>query len=219
MKYSFAATLLALCAILLCSCTATSSVRKTWKSPDYTAGPVSSVAVLAVTDRGMVRTGLENRFANELERTGQVVVRTHEVLSLGEIKEDQETAATRLLKEGARAVLITRLITSEADAYSVRVGNERYAPVTTGFSPGLPYYGGYAWGGYYSLAFQDMGTVWSSQNERVYLETSVFDLSDGKLLWSCYTDTVLNETSDYVAEMIRLAELIGNVLRRDGIVK
>jgi hypothetical protein len=147
--------LLAGCAMLLCSCAATSSVKKTWKSPDYTGGQVSSVAVLAVTDRGMIRTGLENRFANELERNGQAVVRSHNLLSLEEIKEDQEAAATRLREAGAQTVLITRLITSEAQAQSVRVGNERFAPVATGFSPGLPYrgyggYGGYGWGGYYT---------------------------------------------------------------------
>jgi hypothetical protein len=53
----------------------------------------------------------------------------------------------------------------------------------------------------------------------VYLETSLFDLTEGELLWSCYTDTVLHETSDYVAEMIRLAELIADALRKDGLVK
>ena len=51
-------------------------------------------------------------------------------------------------------MLITRLIANEAEAYSVRVGDERYAPITTGFGSGLPY-AGYGWGGYYTLAFQN----------------------------------------------------------------
>jgi hypothetical protein len=218
MKNQWILSLLTAVALFVCSCASTSSVRKTWKSADYTGGTVPSVAVLAVTERGLIRTGLENRFANELERTGQVVVRSHNLLALGEIKEDQDAAAAALVKAGAQTVLITRLIANEAEAYSVRVGDERYAPITTGFGSGLPY-AGYGWGGYYTLAFQNMGTVWSSNTERVFLETSLFDLVEGKLLWSCYTDTVLQETSDYVAEIIRLAELVADALREDGMVK
>jgi len=208
---------LAGCVMALCSC-APSSMKQTWKSPSYTGGPVGAVAILAVTERGLIRTGLENRFARELERTGQTVVPTHKYLSLAQIKEDKEAAATRLREAGVDTVLITRLTSSEDQAHSVRVGNERYAPVTTGYSPGSPY-GGYGWHGYYTLAFQDMGTVWSSQTKQVYLETSLFDLADGQRLWSCLTKTVLKETTDGVAEQDRLAELIVSALRKDGMVK
>jgi hypothetical protein len=212
------APLLAGCAVLLCSCSTSSSVKETWKSPSYTGGPVGTMALLSVTERGMIRIGLENRFARELERTGQSVVRTHKHLSLSEIKEDEEAAATRLREAGVETVLITRLIGSEDQAHSVRVGGEKYAPVTTGFAPGLPY-AGYSWYGYYTLAFQDMGTVWSSQTKQVYLETSLFDLTDGQRLWSCLTKTVLTESSDVVAEEDRLAGLITVALRKDGLVK
>ena len=114
---------------------APTSVKETWTSPSYTGGPVGSVAVLAVTEQGMIRTGLENRFARELGSTVETVVPTHKYLSLSEIKEDEEAAAARLLEAGVRTVLITRLTSSEEQAHSVRAGNERYAPVTTGYSP------------------------------------------------------------------------------------
>lgn len=208
---------LAGCTLLLCSCAAT-SVKQTWKSPDYTGGPVGTVAVLTVTERGMIRIGLENRVARELERTGQPVVRTHELLTLQEMKENKQAAAARLREAGAQTILITRLVSSESQARSFRSGNERYAPVTTGFSPNVPY-GPYDWYGYYSLAFQDMGTVWSSQSRRVFLETTLFDLTDGKRLWSCLTKTDLNESTDVVAEEDRLAVLLASALRKDGLVR
>lgn len=204
--------------MLLCSCATSTSVKETWKSPSYTGGPVGTMALLSVAERGIIRIGLENRFARDLESTGQSVVRTHECLSLTEIKKDEEAAATRLREAGVQAVLITRLTSSEDQAHSVRVGGERYAPVTTGYSPGLPY-AGYGWHGYYTLAFQDMGTVWSSQSKQVYLETSLFDLTDGQRLWSCLTKTVLTESSDVVVEEDRLAALISAALRKDGLVK
>jgi len=193
-------------------------VKQTWKSPDYSGGPVGPVAVLTVAERGFIRVGLENRVARELERTGQLVVRTHELLSLEEIKDDRQRAATRLREAGARAVLITRLISSEAHARSFRAGPEAYEPAITGFGAGLPY-APYDWYDYYTVAWQDMGTVWSSQSRRVYLETSLFDLADGQRLWSCLTMTVLTESSDGVEEEERLAELITAFLRKDGLVK
>lgn len=206
------------CAVLfLCSC-ATTLVKQTWISPDYTGGQVGTVAVLTVEERGMVRTGVENRLARELERGGQSVVRTHEHLSIWEIKDDKDAAAKQLREAGAQTVLITRLVSSEEQAHSVRAGPERYAPVTTGFSSGMPYYG-YGWGGYYTLAFQDMSTVWSSQSKMVRLESSLFNLEDGKPLWSCLTETGLKESDDRVAEVDVLADQIISALRTDGLVK
>ena len=198
----------------------TTSLKETWISPSLHATeiPVGAVAVLAVEERGMVRTGLENRFARELEGAGQPVVLTHKLLSLSEIKEDQVQAAMRLREAGAQTVLITRFVGGESRAHSVRAGKERYAAVTTGFSSGLPY-AGYGWGSYYSLAYQDMSTVWSSQSKQMQLETSLFDLTDGKPLWSCLTKTVLKESADRVAEMDVLADQIVSALRNDGLVR
>lgn len=203
--------------MLLCSCAGT-SVKQTWKSPDYTGGAVGPVAVLTVEERGLIRVGMENRVALELESTGQPAVRTHEMLSLREIREDKQSAATRLREAGAQTVLITRLITSEMQARSFRAGDERYAPVTTGYSPGVGY-GPYDWYGFYTVAFQDMSTVWSSQSKRIYLESSLFDLTNGQRLWSCLTDTMLKESTDRVAEMDPLAHKIVSALRKDGLVR
>ncbi|MCU0788010.1 MAG: hypothetical protein MUC91_07435 [Verrucomicrobia bacterium] len=208
---------LAACAVLLCSCAST-KVKDTWVSPSYTGGPVGKVAILAVEERGIVRTGFENRLARELGRTGQPVVLTYELLSLSEIKEDRQAAAARLREAGAEVILITRLVSSEADTRSVRAGEERYAPVTTGFSPGLPY-GPYGWYGYYELAYQDMSTVWGSQNRKVRLECSLFDLADGQRLWACLTETALKENADRVAEVDPWVSEVVGALRKDGLVK
>lgn len=217
MKNRLTTLFMVACASSLTSCAVT-SLKQTWKSPEYTGGPVGTVALLTVTEEGLVRAGLENRFARELGRTGQPVVRTHELLSLPDIEEDRLDAVKRLREAGAQTVLITRLISSETQARSVRVGEERYAPVATGFSPGMPY-GAYDWYGYYTVAFQDMGTVWNSQTKRVYIETSLFDLADGHRLWSCVTKSVLKDTTDRVAEMNPLVDLIVTALRKDGLVK
>ena len=206
--------------VLLCSCASTgTTVKQTWKSPESGGKPVGSVAVLAVDERRMVRVGLENRVAEQLQNSGQAFVLTHEVVALSDIKEDPDAAAKKLVEAGAEAVLITRTIANETQAHSFRVGPERYAPVVTGFGTGLPYYGAYDWYGYYTLAYQDMGTVWSSQSESVFLETSLFNLADGKLLWSCLTETRMKESADRLVEADLLAEKTVSALRSDGLVK
>src|SRR5262245_10154758 len=60
----------AIIAVLLSSC-ATTSIKSTWKSPDFNGAPVQKVAVLAVAERVSVRTALEHRFANQLGKAGQ----------------------------------------------------------------------------------------------------------------------------------------------------
>ena len=206
-----------LCALMLCSC-ATTAVKETWKEPAWSGPLEGGVAVVAVSDRGMVREGVENRFARELERAGLHTVRTHKLLSLEDIENDQDAAANRVMEAGARTVLITRLVSSEMQAVSVRAGGERYAPVATGFSPGLPYYG-YGWGGYYTLAFRDMSTVWSTQSEKVYLENSLFELKDGRPVWSCISRVVLEEFTDTAAEMDRVALQVVEAMRADGLMQ
>ena len=69
---------------------ASSSFKKTWKSPAYQGGPVQKVAVLAVDERGLVRTGFENRLVRDFDAHGQAAVVTHEVLSLQDIKANKE---------------------------------------------------------------------------------------------------------------------------------
>jgi hypothetical protein len=57
-------------AVLSSSCAST-SVKSTWRSPDFQGQPPQKVAVVADDDRAMVRVGLENRFVNHLAATGQ----------------------------------------------------------------------------------------------------------------------------------------------------
>lgn len=205
--------------LLLCSCATTGTlVKQTWKSTDHREGPVGAVAVLAVDERRMVRVGLENRFAEQLRDSGQPFVLTHEVLALSDIKKDHEAAAKRLIEAGAEVVLITRTIANESQARSFRAGPERHAPVVTGFDSGFPYTP-YDWYGYYTLAYADMGTVWSSRSDSVLLETSLFDLHAGNRLWACLTETRLKESSDRLVEADLLARTTVGALRADGLIK
>src|SRR5262245_43518480 len=86
--------------VLLCSCAAT-SIKKTWKSPDFQGTSVSRIAVITVDERTMLRQGFENRLAAELRKTGVTASTTFGLLSLAEINQDKKAAAERLRAAGS----------------------------------------------------------------------------------------------------------------------
>jgi hypothetical protein len=202
---------MAAAAVLLCSCAAT-SVKTTWKAPDYAGGPARKVAVLAVEERGMYRQALENRFVNQLKAKGQEALVTHELLSLPSIKEDKKAAAASVKQAGADCILIMHLVDRTTYDREVRATSADYVPVTTGMDS-------YGWYDYYSLAFMDMGAVWHSLEQNIFLDTGLYDLGTGKRLWSCLTETRLREEMDKLEVADALVAKVLAAARKDGVVR
>jgi hypothetical protein len=197
-------------AVLLGAC-ATTSIKHTWKSPEYQGGPLSKFAVLAIDDRGLVRQGFENRFVSQLKKYGAKAVTTFDQLTLNEINTDKKAAATRLMAADTEAVITLRFVDSATYYRETRPGHNVYVPITTGFDS-------YAWGSYYSVAFADMGTTFGNLTVKVYLDAGIFDLKTGQRLWTGITETVVKETTDRVAEMDPLVAKILAEMRKDGMI-
>jgi hypothetical protein len=64
-----------------------------------------------------------------------------------------------------------------------------------------------------------MSPTYGSLKQKVHLETSVFDLTSGRRLWSGVTQTVVSETTDRLAEMERTVAKVVAAMRKDGMVK
>jgi hypothetical protein len=209
---TFSIQLLAACLLtaLLSSCAST-AVKSTVKSPDYTGSPIRNVAVLAVDDRGLVRQGFENRLVNQLRSGGATANTTFDLLSLEEIARNKPAAAERFRSLGAQALVLMRLVDSATYYREFRSGPERYAETITGFQPGV-------WYDYYSLAYMDMSPTYGSMKQKIYIETVVFDLKTAKRLWSGLTETGVTETTDRVAEMDPIVQKIVAAMRKDGVV-
>jgi len=207
--------LFAFAALSLClfGCAAPSSVKQTWKSPAHNSGPVQKVAVVAVDERGLIRQAFENRLVRDMRRGGQSAITTHDLLSLPELKADKRAAAARLRQAGADTVMVIRLADQASDAYQVRATSSAYVETVTGSETTVAGYD------YYTVAFTDMGTVWSNTKMYVDLDTSLFDLNNGQRLWSCHTLTVLKEETDRLAEADALVAKIIAALRKDGLVR
>jgi len=192
-----------LLAALLCSCAST-SLKQTWKSPEYQKGPVNKVAAVAVDDRGMVRQAFENRFVSQLEKHGTSALTTFNLLSPAEIKADKAAAVERLQAAGADSVLIVRLVDSAFSYSEVHVGNSNWGPYDT-------------WYDYFALAY-GIGPSYGSLEQTTCLETSLFELKSGKRIWSGLTDTVSKYNTDRVAEIDKVVAKVIGAMRKDGII-
>ena len=204
---------LALAALILAlaGCAST-SVKHTWKSPDYQAGPVRKVAVLVVDERGDVRAALEGRFVRDLRRRSQDALTTVELLGLPDIKSDKDAAAARMAAAGADAVLIVRMM--DQASYG---GQVAFLPAL--YTPGVYGYGAFGWHDYFSGAFASMTVVSSSFEQTLYLDSSLFDLKTSRRLGAVLTSTTLKENADALVVADALAAKVVNALSKNGLVR
>jgi hypothetical protein len=211
MKHQIQNLTLTVFALGLCGC-ATNSIKQSWKSPAYQGGPARKIAVLAVADRGIIRQGFENRFVNQFRARKQDAIVTHELLSLPEIKADKPAAGARVRAAGADVVLIIRLVDQATYSRQVAATPALFVPTVTG-------YGTYGWYDYYDVAYTDMGVIWGSMKQDIYLESNLFDLKTGQRLWSALTLTVLKEDADRLEVADALVGKIVNALHKDGLMR
>jgi hypothetical protein len=202
---------LTLLAVALCSC-ATTSLKSTWKSPDYHGAPVGKIAVLAVDENGFYGPVIEGQLVRQLvEEQGQPAFRTLDLLTPAEIKADKEAAAAKLRAAGADSILVVRLTDS--------VYKSSVAPNRDGGPSVQVESGGDGWFQYYSYHSSGSPGMGRSLHRKIYLDTSLFDLNTGKKLWSGLTETVMREGMEPLDEVDPLAALLVKALRTDGLIR
>ena len=150
--------------------------------------------------------------STQLQQAGAKALATFELLSLPEIKQNKQAAAQLFRDAGAEAILILRLVDAATAYRDVRPGRERYASVITGYET-------LDWYDFYSVAFNDMSPTYGTMKQKVFLDTSLYDLGTGQRLWSTLTETVLTETTDRVAQMDPLVAKVLHAMRKDGIIR
>jgi hypothetical protein len=208
LRLVFAASL----ATVLCSCVGT-TMKQTWKSPDYHAGQIHKVAVVAADPRENVRFVLEGQWVTQLQEHGVAAFETRDIMSVAQMKADRKAAAAKLRELGADSVLVMRLASSE-----MQPGSNRQFPGHTGLSIGGESYGSFDvyWVGYVP---PDPEMMMSQMVQDVFLETSVFELKDGQRLWTGLTKTVLTENTDRLELVRPLVTKVITAMQKDGIIQ
>jgi hypothetical protein len=68
------------------------------------------------------------------------------------------------------------------------------------------------------VAYQDMSPTFGNLKQKIFLETSIFDLNTAKRVWSGLSQTVIPENMDRVAEMDEIVSKFLTAMRRDGMI-
>lgn len=150
----------------------------TWKAPDYEGKAYKQVLVWALSDNVANRSTVEDEVTHFLNLKG---VKTHsgaDVLPYDRttIPKDEKVIKQKLEKNGYDAVLTVGLKDIKEETHYVE-GTGYYNPMAYG------YYGSFY--GYYPHMY---GAVYQpgyyASTTNVYLETNLWDVKTGKLVWS-----------------------------------
>jgi hypothetical protein len=155
--------------LVLAACASTSLVNQ-WKDPEYAGHAFRRILVLGVTKQASTRRTFEDEFVSQLKAAGVDAVQSYTVLP-----EDGQVEEAKLVKAvetvGADGVITARLVKAEQ---KTQITPGYYQPVPT-----VGFYGWYssAWMGVYEPPMVYQYDVYTS-------ETSLYDQSGGKVVWS-----------------------------------
>ena len=195
------------------SCAST-SVKSTWKSPDYHGAPPQKIAVVADDERMMARVALENRFVNQLGAAAQPAFATAQSFSdLAAARKNKETTIAQLRADGADAILITRLVSKSAYmAKAQQTFTGQYVALTVtpkseGWDASIGSYSEYSSG------------PRSDDRNYLLLETGLYDLSTGQRIWACLTETTVKESDDRLELADAFVAKVVKTMRGDGMIR
>ncbi len=181
-------------AVLLAACS-TFSVSNQWKDPSWQGPPASNVLVLGITKSDTYRHVFEDTFAQQLQAAGVQAEQSYSQIPPGATS---EKLGDVVKATGAQVILTTRVQRVEQKLNVTPSG------------PG--------WGGFYGW----YGGAWAStpdvtQYDAVTLETTAWDASSQKVIWSVTTEGV--GTSNIPQATQDLAKTIIPKLKADGIIR
>ena len=199
--------------MLLSSCAST-SVKSTWKSPDYNGETPKKIAVVADEDRAMVRVALENRFVNQLCAASQPAFATATSFpDLSAARKNKEATITQLRAAGADAIMITRLVSKSA--YMAKAQQKfigQYVALTV--TPGSE-----GWDTSIGTFSDFQSGPRSDDRSYLLLDTSLFDLNTGKRIWGCITETAIKDTDDRLEIADDFVAKVVGIMRQEGMIR
>jgi len=197
--------LMLLACLALAACDST-SIKDTWKDPQYSGPPHRNVLVLGVSKSAANRRVFEDGFTRALREAGLSASPSYPLLpDDGEIAHDRIKPA--VAQAGVDAVLVTRVLrvdrnvqTSPAMGMGIGVGR--------GFGG---YRGGYA--GYYGSAWNAMDVY---EYEVSTIESTLWDVKSDKVVWSGTSETT--EPKDVAELTASLAKTLIAKMKADGVL-
>lgn len=164
-----------------------------WKGPDFEAKSYDLLLVWALSDNVANRATVEDELTHYLNLKG---VNTHsgsDILPYDRtiIPKDQAVIKAKLLEKGYDAVLTIGLKDIKEETHYVQ-GTGYYNPMSYGYYGSFYGYSSYMYGNVYQPGYY-------SSTEMIYLETNLWDVNTGKLVWSGQSKSTGQGTVDKTA--------------------
>ena len=194
MKYTKLLTIVV--CIFLASCSKT-KFTKQWIDEDFDKEPYDDILILAVADKKGNRIDAEDFYVKKLSEAGINAIPSYDILPKTEeiTKESVGTAIDGLQLDAAIVMFATGITTEEYYIPARRFG------VYAGYGYGHAHYGSFY--NYYPHAYT---YVWipgyDNTHHVITLETSLFDLETGKMIWSGQSNTFAPDSVDEVIKSI-----------------
>jgi hypothetical protein len=154
-----------------------------WHDPGYSGGRLNKVLVVGVSGNDLVRRLLEDEFARQFKAAGVPAEPSYAHFSVEELKEQRQQVEARIRNLGFEQVIVSRLVDRRT---------EEIVQPGTAYATSHP--GG--WGGYYH---QSWAVVYSPpvsyQVAVATIESKLFALNSGKMIWSGLLETETGGTA------------------------
>ncbi|MCC5921733.1 MAG: hypothetical protein LAT68_02810 [Cyclobacteriaceae bacterium] len=205
--------------ILLSACQGPTRVHQHWVKEDLNEKNYKKFFLLVLSESNKSYQFLENSFAKEIERRGKKVVKASEYSYFREI--ENQASSLQLLsdsleKDGFDAILtVTILDVASERRYNPSAGMTPKTASTPGVyipteNPSYTTFGQYT-DAYYRSTQQPLGNF-----ERYFLESNVYRVVDGSLIWSIQTETFAPETLEDLVNS-KISEVFKQ-LKKDKII-
>ena len=188
----------------LAGCT-TTKLSEAWVDSSYTGGPVESVLVVGLSDNVRRRGLFEDELTSRFKGRGVSAVASRGVAP--DIKGlDEESFLKKAQDLGIRTVIVTKLLSAKKEQY--------YVPGQPQ-TPSYSYGGGFA--GYYDRAYgRDYYAGYWAEYEVIELETNLYEVATGKVVWSAASETIDPRSVDKVVQ--KLSQKIIDDLAKRGLL-
>lgn len=191
MKKTASILLLAFLLYLISSCSST-RVTATWKADELKGQKFDKIMVIGLTSKKTARAGFESNLVEQFKKQGIEATSSIMIPALNNepSEGDKEKLRTFLIEKGYDAVITISLLDRNESTYYVP-GSSYYVP-----GPGYYSFGPY----YYNRYYRVYEPGYYSKTVSIYLETNLYKLQDGALIWSAQSETVNPSNPEVMAD-------------------
>jgi hypothetical protein len=190
--------------LVLASCSASTSLKNSWRDPSFT-GPLdfNKVLVIMVTKDGSTRRTVEDAVVKRMAARRHVEAVPSYTLLMDSDLQNKEHAHQLIEEAGFDGAVAMRIVGVDKEV--------NYVPGTYP-SPYYNFWGyyDYAWPAVYDPGYLQTDTI-------VNVETLVYSIKDGKLVWTGTTETFNPSNIDDMVDGIAAA--VSTEMAKQGLVK